>query len=173
VIVETQSLTTIAVGAQKAQTEAGDTALRIPNLILPSVELMEPTSIQVFSATVNLNSFLQHRFISTNNQAAFSYQFCTLGKGLWLLRFNWTLKQTLAAPVAFNTNGNYVRIAIPPGGTTSILATFNPIQSGSFDKSWETKVLLRENAEIQLGTDVTGAADFLDMNLCLNAVKLL
>lgn len=172
-IVETNSLTTIAVGAAKAQTEAGDTSLKLPNLIMPVIELIEPTQIAGLSTQLMQTSFQRNLFTSRTNQATASISFCLLGRGLWELRFNWTERFSFAAPLTFNTNSNHVQITSPIGGISAILATFLPVQNGSFQQSWNSRVLLRENAEIFLAVEVTTAADFLDSNLTLNASKLL
>jgi len=174
VIVETNSLTTISVGSQKSQTEPGDTALKIPNLILPSIELMEPTQITPLTSQIMQSSFVRSQYYARNNQAAGSAIFCTLGKGLWELDFRWNHRFLYAAaPAGANTN-NYVQIVSPIGGISCFLAALLPTGAiANYVQGWRNRVLLRENAEIQIGYDVTGAADFLETLLMISAQKLL
>lgn len=172
-IVETQSLTTIGVGASKTQTEPGDATLKIPNLILPVIEIVEPTQVSPLAQQVNTASFIRSAYASRNNVTSNQILFCTIGRGYWHLRFIWTHRFTWAAPVTFNTNGNFVLLVSPIGGISSSLATVLPAQSGSFTTRWENRILLRETAEIYIGVDATGAADFLETNLHINASKIL
>lgn len=172
-IVETQSLTTISVGSQKAQSEQGDTAIKIPNIMLPVIELVEPTLLNPLSNYVNQSSFQSVSFYSKTNLAAGVFTLCTLGKGYWVLDWLWNLKVQYAAVVPFNTNGNVVQLVSPIGGASANLGSQLPYQTGFSSVRWFNRLLLRENAEIAVGFGLTGAADFLDGNIHLNAVKLL
>lgn len=173
-IVETQSLTTISIGTSKSQTEPGDTALRIPNLILPVLELIEPTQIAPLSSQVMVSSFQRSQYFSRNNQAAVAVVFCTLGRGLWDLRFNWIHRFLYAAAILGANNNNVVQLVSPIGGASTLLGSLLPVGTNvSYQQNWINRVLLRENSEIWIGTDVAGAADFLETNLTLNASKLL
>jgi len=174
VIVETNSLTTISVGTQKSQTEAGDTALRIPNIILPSIELQEPTEIAPTNVRVMQASFQRSQYYARTNQAAASFIHCTLGRGLWELNFNWEHRFLYAAAPAGANNNNFIQIVSPVGGVSAILASLLPTGAiANYRTIWTNRFLLRESAEIQIGVDVTGAADFLETNFSVNAIKLL
>ena len=173
-IVETNSLTTIGVGSQRVQTEPGDTALKLPNIILPVIQLIEPTQLPNLSNIVNVSSFCIATFYSKTNVASGSQNLCLLGKGLWEIYFNWSYRQTFAAPVVFNSNSTIVRLTSPTGGVSATLASFLPVQSGSFNQSWRNKFLIRENSTtIDYAWDVTGVADFIEGNIHVNAIKLL
>ena len=172
-IVETNSLTTIAVGSQKASTEPGDTSLKLPNLILPTIELMEPVVIFPDNNNVTTQSFTQSRFLSRTNQAGASSLIVRMGPGLWRLSFDWMIKYSYAAAVAFNTKENNVRLICPIGGISVDLITMLVLQSGLLIKKYECRVLLRENSELYLVVGATGAADFLDSNLNMVGEKLL
>ena len=173
-IVETNSLTTISVGTSKSQTEPGDTALRIPNLILPHIELQEPTEIAPNNLRVMVSSFQRSQYFSRNNQASAVFVLATLGRGLWQLNFCWEHRFLFAAAPAGANNNNFVQIVSPVGGISCLLASLLPTGAvANYRYAWSNRLLLRENAEIQIGVDVTGAADFLETNLSINAIKLL
>ena len=172
-IVESSSLTTIGVGASKTQTEVGDAALKIPNIVLPVIQLIEPTQIAPLAAQVNTQSFHRSAYAARNNAIAISFLFCTLGRGYWNLDFLWTHSITFAAPFPFNSNGNYVNLVSPIGGISSLLGSLLPVQNGSFTTRWSNTLLLRESSEIYLGIEVCGAADYIETNLHLTATKIL
>jgi len=173
VIIETTSLTTIGVGSQKVQTEVGDAALRIPNLILPAIELMEPTSILPDVNADQYTSFLRNRYVYRTNQASADFTVIRLGKGLWDISFQWSLRIAFAAPVPFNTVPNYVRLVSPIGGINNILAALHLVQNEHVTIERRFKILLREVGAIDLGVGVTGAADFLESDISMCGVKLL
>lgn len=173
-LVETQSLTTISVGTQKSQTEPGDTTLRIPNVILPSIELIEPTQIAPNNSEVMQNSFQRSQYFSRTNQVAATFPFCRLGRGLWELRFSWIHRFLYAAAILGANNNNFVQLVSPVGGISVILSSLLPVGTTvGYQQFFGARLLLRETGEIQIGVDVTGAADFLETNLSLNASKLL
>lgn len=172
-ICETNSLTTIGVGAQRAQTEAGDTALRIPNLILPTIALMEPTQLAPSNTDVSEKSLVRNSFSSRNNQVGATITLATLAKGLWDITLNYALKFSYAAPIAFNTNENTILLVSPLGGISSILLNQFPVQAGELYKSASFRVLLFSSGQINYTVGATGAADFLDANVTIIANKLL
>lgn len=172
-IVDTQAITTIGVGAAKAQAEAGDTTIRIPNIVLPSIELIEPTQISPVTSQVMQVSFVRHTFASKTNDPGGSSVIGTLGKGLWYLRVSYKLRTLLAAPVPFNTNNNVVVLVCPVGGISANLGSLLPVQSGSIETRWENRLLLRESGEIRVLWEPTAVGDFLDYQVHIEAEKLL
>ena len=172
-IVESSVLTTVGVGTARSQTEAGDTALKLPNIVLPVIELQDPTQVAVDINAAQATSFFLSRFISRTNSISAALTICTLAKGLWHLSIDYSLKTLYAAPIPFNTNSNIVRVVSPPGGVSANLLSLNPIQSGYLSKSKEIQFLLQESAQIVCLVDATGAADFLDTNVEIVARRLL
>lgn len=172
-IVETSSLTTIGVGTARSQPEEGDSTLKIPNLLLPGLELMEPTTVFPDINVEQTSSFVISRFLSKNNGPSTAVTVIKLSRGLWRLTFDYTLKSTYAAPIAFNTKENNVRIVSPTGGASMDVLTILPIQSGEFQRQATWRILLRQQADINLNVGATGAADFLDVVLNICGEKLL
>lgn len=172
-IVETQSLTTIGVGAQKTQTEPGDAALRIPNLVLPNLELMEPTVIFPAISSDQLSSFTTSLFLSRTNLPSTSFNIVQLSKGLWRFFIDYNIKQTFAAVIPFNTKENNIRIISPLGGVSMDLLTIMPIQSGYFTKQASIRLLLRDSGQLVISVPATGVTDFWDAAVNVVAEKLL
>lgn len=173
-IVETNSLTTIGVGAQKTQTEPGDATLKIPNLLLPVLELVEPATIFPDTTAQQQTSFVRSLFVSRNNQVSALFTIIFLSKGLWQLSFDYNIKMSFAAAIAFNTTGDLIRIISPVGGVSQTLLCHLPqATAGYFSKQHTVKLLLRDAAEIQLAVSDTGAADFMDTHVNMVGIKLL
>ena len=172
-IVESNSLVTIGLGTQKQLTEVGDTSLKIPNIILPSLELMEPTSVAGLAGDLMTTSFIRSLFQSRNNQAQVSTLFATLSPGLWRLNFDFSIKVTTATVIPFNTKGDTVTLVSPIGGVSSDILTYVMRSTGAFSVVKTIRILLRERAEIYHGVSITGAGDFIDSTLNLCAEKLL
>lgn len=172
-IVETGSLTTVGVGAAKVQPEQGDSVMRLPNIILPVIELIEPTTINPDTNVPQSVSFIRNLFVNRNNQAATGINFIQLAKGYWRLNFQQSLRISFAAPIAFNTNGFLVNMISPIGGVSNVIIAQNPDQTGYHRAETSFKILLRENANVTISVPLTGAADFIDLNLTCQAERLL
>lgn len=172
-IVEVGALTTIGVGTQRVQTEPGDTVLKIPNIVLPAIELMEPTTCFPDINAEQTTSFVVSRFFSQNNAAATAVTVIKLAKGLWRLTMEYSIKCTYAAAIPFNTKDNNIRIISPTGGANMDLMTIMPRQSGEFYRQTTIRILLRQQADINMNIGTAGAADFLDTTLNICGEKLL
>ena len=172
-IVETNSLLTVGVGASKVQTEPGDTVIKLPNLIMPVLEVIEPSQIAPTNSQVMLSSFVRHTFAYKTNDPGGSAVVGTFGKGLWIIRLRYIVRQLLAAAVPFNSNNYTMTLTSPVGGISCNLVSLLPVQSGTFEVSAERRVLLRENGEVRVVWGPTAVGDFLDYNVELSCDKLL
>lgn len=172
-IVETGSLTTVGVGAAKVQPENGDSVMRLPNIILPVIELIEPTTIFPDVNVPQSTSFIRNTFITRNNQASGGTDIIRLAKGYWRLNVRFGLRINFAAPIAFNTNAFLVSLISPPGGVSQPILSHNPDQTGYFDCQCSFKILLREIGLLSVAYPVTGVGDFIDLNVQVQAERLL
>lgn len=172
-IVETNAITTIGVGAQKTVTEPGDTTLKIPNLLFPSLELQDPTTVFIDTNVAQVSSFCANRFVSRNNSASGAFLLATIAKGYWEFSFSWAMKTTFAAPFPFNAAVDRLDLISPIGGVSAALMVMLPYQNGSLQQNHVCRLLLRDNAQLSLAFSATGAADFLDSWISLQARKLL
>lgn len=172
-IVETQSLTTVGVGAAKVQPEVGDSVIRLPNVMLPNITLMEPTVIFPDLNVPQSTSFIVNKFVSRTNQASVGSDVIRLGKGLWALTVRLCVRLSFAAPLAFNTNGFTAYLISPIGGVSNVLLTLNPDQTGYFQTDLNCRLLLRDTGLLGYTLPATGAADFIDSNMSVVGEKLL
>lgn len=152
----------------------GERTLEIPPVLLPSVDIpivqSPPTPFSVTDP--QRGGFFATNELIRNNQPELTQTICTLGQGLWFIRFiHWYFANFTSNVSAGNgamvllthpdSGGNFLH-RIEPIGTTQI------IQERSF--YW---LLPEDNWRVEHRVAVTGAGELSHSKISLSAVKYL
>lgn len=170
-IVENNSLTTIGLGSQKQIPQAGDTSLKLPNLVMPVIRLVEPLEVLQSSIVPMDTSFCTESIFQKNNAAQAIEQMCVLKPGLWEINIEFALKITTATTIPVGTFANRVYIDI--GGFAVTLLIFLVRSTGQFSLNKTVQVLLRDESTLHHQICATGAGDFIDQQVSLVCNRLL
>jgi hypothetical protein len=175
VIVDNPLILNITAGAGRSIPETGDNQVVIPATMSPVVSPCQPHLL--YSASAGLQganlSFFNTIVVQRNNQAQVNTQILILPKGLYEIdvylasKFNFT-------PAAAGTVGAEVVMFIgPAGANASTIVISRWAFTGSFTDTMRFRLMANDELRFDLRVGITGAAEFADARVGLNAVRIL
>lgn len=148
--------------------EPGDTQIRVPPIIQPTIQVIRRTTLAPDATTEQLNSFLREFEQTRTNQAAITQNFCRLSDGRW--RIHLSLGSWFNYAGAVGVEGTSILFSI--GGTAVRIMSRYP-SIGSFHDLGVFEVLAVDTFRIQITNGITGVGESNALRVMVNAAKLL
>lgn len=169
-IVNQQTAYDLTLGADRREPQREDAQIIIPSTIMPVVNSLRPHSINN-ATTLFSDTFLAAALSSrAASQAALTTLAFTISAGLWEITFvmaSWF--DYVGAAASFNVN--QIQINIVPGQPQVVLHRRSAI--GSFTDSVVQRFLLRKSATIEMVSPVTTVAQNNELQVGINAIRVL